>query len=54
MLSLESMVSQDSIVRVIDVFADSIDLEKIGFIIKGKIKNGAPVFHADDLLKLYY
>jgi len=54
MISLESMVPQDSIVRVIDAFVDLLDLKEIGFIIKGQIKNGAPAFHASDLLKLYY
>ena len=54
MMSLDSIVAQDSIVRVIDVFVDLLDLKEIGFIIKGQIKNGAPAFHAADLLKLYY
>ena len=54
MISLESMVSKNSIVRLIDVFVDLLDLEEIGFIIKGKINNGAPAFHTADLLKLYY
>lgn len=54
MMSLESFVAKDSIVRVIDVFVDLLDLNEIGFIIKGQINNGAPAFHAADLLKLYY
>ena len=54
MTSLESAVDKNSIVRVIDVFVDLLDLKEIGFIIKGQIKNGAPAFHAADLLKLYY
>jgi len=54
MISLEAMVGKNSIVRLIDVFVDLLDLEEIGFIVKGKIKNGAPAFHAADLLKLYY
>ena len=54
MLSLDSAVDKNSIVRVIDVFVDLLDLKEIGFIIKGQIKNGAPAFHAADLLKLYY
>jgi len=54
MISLESMVDPNSIVRLIDAFVDLLDLEEIGFIVKGKIKNGAPAFHAADLLKLYY
>ncbi|MFK7772977.1 MAG: IS1182 family transposase, partial [Saprospiraceae bacterium] len=54
MMSLDSAISKNSIVRVIDVFVDLLDLKEIGFIIKGQIKNGAPAFHAADLLKLYY
>ena len=54
MWSLESMVSSESVVRVIDVFVDSLDLEGLGFQIKGKIKNGAPAYRASDLLKLYF
>ena len=44
MLSLESLVAQDSVVRVIDAFVDALPLEQLGFIIKGKIKNGAPAY----------
>ena len=54
MMSLDSAVPKNSIVRVIDVFVDLLDLQEIGFIIKGQIKNGAPAFHAVDLLKLYH
>lgn len=54
MMSLESVVDQNSIVRVIDAFVDLLDLQQIGFIIKGQIKNGAPAYRAADLLKLYY
>ena len=54
MMSLDSAIDKNSIVRVIDVFVDLLDLKEIGFIIKGQIKNGAPAFHAADLLKLYY
>lgn len=54
MFSLETAVAQDSIVRVVDAFIDSLDLDKLGFIVKGKIKNGSPAFRAADLLKLYY
>ena len=54
MMALDELVSQESIVRVIDTFIDLLDLEDIGFEVKGKIRNGAPAFHASDLLKLYY
>jgi len=51
---LETAVAADSVVRVIDAFVDALDLEQLGFIVKGKIKNGAPAFRAQDLLKLYF
>jgi len=54
MLSFDAVVDKNSIVRVIDVFIDLLDLKQIGFIVKGQIKNGAPAFHAADLLKLYF
>jgi len=54
MISLESMVAPDSFVRVVDALVDALDLNQLGFLIKGKIKNGAPAFRARDLLKLYY
>ena len=54
MLPLDTAVDKNSIVRVIDVFVDLLDLKEIGFTVKGQIKNGAPAFHAADLLKLYY
>ena len=54
MMAPDELVSQESIVRVIDTFIDLLDLEDIGFEVKGKIRNGAPAFHASDLLKLYY
>ncbi len=53
-MSLDSAIHKNSIVRVIDVFVDLLDLQQIDFIIKGEINNGAPAFHTSDLLKLYY
>ena len=54
MFSLETAVAQDSIVSIVDAFVDTFQLEEFGFIIKGRINNGAPAFRAADLLKLYY
>jgi len=54
MLSLESIVPQNSMVRLIDSYVDTLDVEGLGFKVKGKIKNGAPAYHCKDLLKLYY
>lgn len=54
MWCLDAAIDKESIVRVVDAFVDLLDLEEIGFVVKGKIKNGAPAYHASDLLKLYY
>ena len=54
MFLLETAVAQDSIVRIVDAFVDTFQLEEFGFIVKGRINNGAPAFRAADLLKLYY
>ncbi len=54
MLSLESLITPDNGVRVVDAFVDSLDLKSLGFIIKGQIRNGAPAFGCSTLLKLYY
>ena len=51
---LEAAVATDSTVRVVDAFVDALDLEQLGFVIKGKVNNGAPAFHTADLLKLYF
>lgn len=51
---LESVVDQNSIVRVIDAFVDMLNLEDLGFIIKGQIDIGAPAYPPADLLKLLY
>ena len=54
MFSLETAVAQDSIVRIVDAFVDTFQLEEFVFIIKGRINNGAPAFRVADLLILYY
>lgn len=54
MWSLELLVSGESIVRIVDVLVEGLDLKALGFVMKGEIKNGAPAFHSKHLLKLYY
>ena len=39
---------------VVDAFVDFLDIKKLGFTIKGEIKNGRPAYPAEGLLKLYY
>lgn len=54
LICLENFVSPDSYARVIDAFVDFLEIVKLGFIIKGEIKNGRPAYTAEDLLKLYF
>lgn len=53
MYSLESMVPEDSFVRVIDAFVDAIDLKSFGFNHVEKNYEGRPAYHPGVLLKLY-
>ena len=50
----EQFVASDNPVRVIDAFVDLLDLEQLGFTIKGKSREGRPAFSSDTLLKLYF
>jgi len=53
MLSLESAIHQDSFVRVVDAFVDSIDLKSFGFKHVSCREEGRPPYHPAILLKLY-
>lgn len=48
---LEDYVSEDNLVRVVDVFIDELDLRAIGF--AGPASTGRPGYHPATLLKLY-
>ncbi len=50
--SLDDAVEQDNEVRLIDLFAESLDVEAMGFKVN-HIENGRPAYHPKDLLKLY-
>ncbi len=52
-LSLNEIVSPQSIVRIIDVFVDHLDLKELKFKIKGSQNEGRPAYSASTLLKLY-
>jgi transposase len=54
LLCLDSAVDEQSTVRIVDAFVDTLDLAQLGFEIKGKINNGAPAYQCHHLLKLYY
>lgn len=51
-ISLEDSIDQDSEVRFIDLFVDSLNLNNYGFKIEFT-ENGRPAYHPSDLLKLY-
>jgi len=53
MLSLESAISNDALVRVIDAFVDAIDLKSFGFSHVECCEEGRPPFHPSVLMKLY-
>lgn len=50
---LEQFIGQENEVRLLDAFVDYFDLESLGFIVKGKSREGRPAFAAGTLLKLY-
>ncbi|MEI7508690.1 MAG: IS1182 family transposase [Flavobacterium sp.] len=49
---LEQIIDQSNIVRIIDLFVDSLSLKDMGFKTEF-IENGRPAYHPADLLKLY-
>jgi len=53
--SLEELIPEQSVVRLIDAFVDSLDIESHGFEIihKSKHQAGAPQYAPSDLLKIY-
>lgn len=50
---LDSMVSEDNEVRVIDAFVEGLDLIELGIENKNRKKVGAPGYNPKDMLKLY-
>jgi transposase len=53
MISLESTISQDSFVRVIDAFVEAINLKSFGFTHSECKEEGRPAYHPSVLMKLY-
>jgi transposase len=51
-VSLDDAVDPENEVRLIDVFVESLKLEKFGFKVE-HVENGRPAYHPADLLKLY-
>lgn len=52
-LTLDELVDQDAVVRVIDAWVDSLDLVRLGFERAVAARTGRPPYHPGDLLKLY-
>ena len=50
---LEDYVSEDNPVRAVDVFADNLDLDKLGFARVRSLDIGRPSYHPEVMLKLY-
>ncbi len=50
---IEDYISQDNPVRVIDAFADSLDMKELGFKRSVPAATGRPAYDPRDLLKLY-
>jgi transposase len=53
MLSLESAIANDALVRIIDAFVAAIDLKSFGFSHVECCEEGRPPFHPGILMKLY-
>ena len=51
--SLDEFIGEDNPVKVIDVFVDSLDLNKTGFKNSIPVEKGCPPYNPADLLKLY-
>jgi len=54
MISLDMEISEDSVVRLIDLFVGHLNLDKLGFTKTKANKEGCPIYQASDMLKLYY
>lgn len=51
-VSVDEAIDQDNIVRAIDLFVESLILQKMGFKMDF-VENGRPAYHPKDLLKLF-
>jgi transposase len=51
--NLEEFIKKDNVVRVIDAFVDSLDLQAMGFERVIAKREGRPCFHPSLMLKLY-
>jgi transposase len=51
--SVEDYVGEENLVRVIEAYINSLDLEKLGFVGTQSQETGRPAYDPCDLLKLY-
>src|SRR6201993_1813246 len=51
--SLDDYVTEENPVRAVDVFVDSLALEKLGFVGVQPLDTGRPSYHPSTMLKLY-
>src|SRR6201989_898304 len=51
--SLDEYVTEDNPVRAVDVFVDTLDLDKLGFVGVQPLETGRPSYHPGIMLKLY-
>ncbi|PTR20684.1 hypothetical protein C8J28_1011, partial [Cereibacter azotoformans] len=49
---LEDWISEDALVRVVDLFVDELDLAELGFVRSAAARTGRPGYHPAVLLKL--
>jgi radical SAM protein with 4Fe4S-binding SPASM domain len=54
MLSLESAIGAENTVRLIDAFADHLDLKRLGFAVRDLNEQGRPAFDSRVFVKLYF
>ena len=50
---LDDFIGEDNPVRAVDVFVDSLDLERLGFVGVQPLDTGRPSYHPGTMLKLY-
>ena len=50
---IDELIAEDSEVRMIDLFVDSLPLKKLGFLEHKPSEEGRPMYHPRDLFKLY-
>lgn len=52
-IALDELVEKDSVVRIIDLFCNCLDYDKLGFVVKGKSHEGKPAFEVSTLTGIY-